>query len=53
MVEWWMESEKQFRDNVLFWVHKDQGGLDAVTYGQIGRRIANARGGAGLPFLPG
>lgn len=45
LVEWWVESEKKFRDNVLFWAHNDQGTLDALSYGEIGRRIDNARGG--------
>lgn len=45
LVEWWQESEKKFKDNVLFWTHNDQGTLDAIHYGEIGRRINNARGG--------
>ncbi len=45
LVEWWLESEKKFKDNVLFWVHNDQGTLDPITYGEIGARINNARGG--------
>lgn len=45
LVEWWMESEKKFSSNVLFWVHDGQGGLNPITYGEIGKRIANARGG--------
>ncbi len=45
LVEWWEESEKKFRDNVLFWVHNDSGTLDPIRYGEIGRRIKNARGG--------
>ena len=45
LVEWWQESEKKFKDNVLFWVHNDEGSLDPITYGEIGTRIANARGG--------
>jgi long-chain acyl-CoA synthetase len=45
LVEWWIESEKKFSDNVLFWVHDGQGGLSSVKYGEIGKRIANARGG--------
>ncbi len=45
LVEWWQESEKKFADNVLFWTHNDQGTLDAIHYGEIGRRINNARGG--------
>lgn len=45
LVEWWAESEKKFRDNVLFWVHTDSGALDPIRYGDIGRRIQDARGG--------
>jgi len=45
LVEWWNESEKKYSGNVLFWVHDGQGGLNPVTYGEIGKRIANARGG--------
>ncbi|MFO7600739.1 MAG: hypothetical protein R6X27_13155 [Candidatus Desulfacyla sp.] len=45
LVEWWQESEKKFKDNVLFRVHNDQGTLDEIRYGEIGRRINNARGG--------
>lgn len=45
LVEWWKESEKKFGDNVLFWVHDGQGGLNPIKYEEIGRRIANARGG--------
>ena len=45
LVEWWMESEKKFKDNVLFWVHNQDGGLDSITYGEIGERINKARGG--------
>ncbi len=45
LMEWWEESEKKFKDNVLFWVHNNKGSLDPITYGEIGRRIRNARGG--------
>ncbi len=45
LVEWWQESERKYRDNVLFWVHNDQAALDPIRYGEIGRRIKNARGG--------
>jgi len=45
LVEWWLESEKKFSDNVLFWVHNDQGAVDPVTYTQVAKRIDNARGG--------
>jgi len=45
LVEWWIESEKKFKDNVLFWVHNDKGSLDPMHYGQVGRRINNARAG--------
>ncbi|MFO8112011.1 MAG: long-chain fatty acid--CoA ligase [Desulfosalsimonadaceae bacterium] len=45
LVEWWEESEKKYRDNVLFWVHNDSGTLDPIRYGEIGRRIKNTRGG--------
>jgi len=54
LVEWWIESEKKFSDNVLFWTHNDQGTLDALSYGEIGRRIGNVRGGlAQLGIGPG
>jgi long-chain acyl-CoA synthetase len=54
LVEWWQESEKKFRDNILFWVHNDAGGLDSLSYGEIDRRINNARGGlARLGVEPG
>jgi long-chain acyl-CoA synthetase len=54
LVDWWRESEKKFSDNVLFWVHNDQGTLDPIHYGEIGRRIDNARGGlAGLGIEKG
>jgi len=45
LVEWWLESEKKYTDNVLFWVHNEQGTLDPITYGEVGKRINNARGG--------
>ena len=45
LVEWWEESASKFRDNTLFWVRNDKGTLDSITYGEIGRRIDNARGG--------
>lgn len=45
LVEWWNESEKKHGSNVLFWVHDGQGGLNPIKYEEIGRRIANARGG--------
>ena len=45
LVEWWEESEKKFGSNVLFWMHNEQGTLDPISYAEIGRRIANARGG--------
>ncbi len=45
LVEWWIESEKRFKDNVLFWTHNDKGTLDSMTYGEIGRRIDAVRGG--------
>lgn len=45
LVEWWIRSEKKFSGNVLFWVHDGQQGLNPITYGEIGKRIANARGG--------
>lgn len=45
LVEWWIESENKFSGNVLFWVHDGQGGLNPITYGEIDKRIANARGG--------
>ena len=54
LVDWWQESEKKFKDNVLFWVHNDEGGLDALHYGEIGRRIDHVRGGlAGLGIEKG
>ena len=45
LVEWWEESVKKFRANTLFWVRNDKGMLDSITYGEIGRRIDDARGG--------
>ena len=45
LVAWWEESASKFRDNTLFWVRNDKGTLDSITYGEIGRRIDNARGG--------
>ena len=45
LVEWWEESVKKFRNNTLFWVRNDNGTLDSITYGEIGERIRNARGG--------
>ncbi len=45
LVEWWIESEKRFKENVLFWMHNEQGTLDPITYGEIGRRIDHLRGG--------
>lgn len=45
LVEWWMDSERKFKDNVLFWMHNEGGTLDPITYGEIGSRIDNARGG--------
>ena len=54
LVEWWAESEKKYSDIPLFLVHNDRGGLDPITYGEIGTRIANARGGlAALGIGPG
>jgi len=34
-----------FSDKVLFWVHDDSGALSSITYGELGRRINQARGG--------
>ncbi len=45
LVDWWIESEKKFSKNVLFWIRNEAGSLDKITYGEIGKRIANARGG--------
>jgi long-chain acyl-CoA synthetase len=45
LVQWWLESEKKFSSNVLFWVRNSEGSLDKKTYGEIGTRIKNARGG--------
>ena len=45
LVEWWLESEKKFSANVLFLVRNSEGSLDKKTYGEIGTRIKNARGG--------
>lgn len=54
LVEWWAESEKKYSDIPLFLVHNYRGGLDSITYGEIGARIANARGGlAALGIGPG
>jgi long-chain acyl-CoA synthetase len=45
LVDWWIESEKKFGDIPLFLVHNVRGGLDPITYAEIGARIANTRGG--------
>ncbi len=45
LVQWWIESEKKYKDNVLFWVHDGEGGLKPLNYGEIGVRIENARSG--------
>jgi long-chain acyl-CoA synthetase len=45
LVEWWLESEKKFSANALFLVRNSEGSLDKQTYGEIGTRIKNARGG--------
>ena len=45
LVDWWIESKNKFSDNVLFLIHNGRGGLDPIKYSEIGRRIANARGG--------
>ncbi|MBW6462637.1 MAG: long-chain fatty acid--CoA ligase [Bacillota bacterium] len=45
LVEWWIESEKKYQDTDLFLVHNNRGGLDSISYGDIGVRIANVRGG--------
>ncbi len=45
LVEWWNKSEEEFSDNDLFLVHDGNGGLNPIKYGEVGRRIANARGG--------
>jgi len=44
-VEWWETSVDKFRNNTLFWIRNDQNTLDPMTYGEVGRRIDNARGG--------
>ncbi len=54
LVEWWAESEKKYSDIPLFLVHNDLGGLDSISYTEIGTRIANTRGGlAELGIGPG
>jgi len=45
LFEWWMESENKYSDQVLFWLHNEQGGLDPVTYSDIGKRINHTRNG--------
>jgi len=45
LAEWWIESEKKFGDVPLFLMHDGRGGLDQITYAEIGTRIDNARGG--------
>ncbi len=45
LVEWWEDSVRQFRNNPLFLIRNDKGTLDPITYGEIGRRIKNVRGG--------
>jgi len=46
---WWEQSEKKFSKNALFHVKRKKSDgapyLESITYGQIGWRIANARGG--------
>lgn len=54
LVELWSESENKHRGTPLFLNHKDRGGLDSISYGEIGSRIANARGGlAAIGIEPG
>lgn len=45
LVEWWIESEKKYKDTPLFLTHDNRGGLNPIKYGEIGVRINNARGG--------
>lgn len=45
LVDWWLESEKKFGDNVLFHVHDGQGALQPITYREIGERISRVRTG--------
>ncbi len=45
LVELWIESYSKFGDLPLFLVHNNLGGLDQITYAEIGSRIDNARGG--------
>ena len=45
LVDWWLESEKKYGNNDLFLVHDGKGGLSPIKYAEIGRRIANTRGG--------
>jgi len=45
LVEWWEESVRKFANNTLFWVRNNKATLDPITYGEIGERINNARGG--------
>ncbi len=54
LVEWWLESENKFNELPLFLVHNDRGGLDQISYGEVGVRIAKIRGGlAALGVGPG
>jgi len=45
LVQWWIESEKKYKDTPLFLIHDNRGGLRSIKYGEIGTRIDNARGG--------
>jgi len=45
LVEWWETSVDKFRNNTLFWIRNDRNTLDPMTYGEVGQRINNARGG--------
>ena len=45
LVEWWEASVDKFRNNTLFWIRNDRNTLDPMTYGEVGQRIDNARGG--------
>jgi long-chain acyl-CoA synthetase len=45
LVEWWEDSVHKFRNNTLFWIRNDKGTLTPITYGEIGHRIKNVRGG--------
>ena len=45
LVDWWIEGEKKFRNNVLFWIYKGDNHLDSMSFGYVGEKINETRGG--------